>query len=1647
MASADLREELKCSICLSVYTDPVTMTCGHNFCLVCIGSLLDTQEGSGVYSCPECRAEFQERPALQRNMKLCKEVEGFLSAQPEEKTIIFCTYCIQAAVPAVKTCLQCETSLCDAHLTAHNKSVKHFLTEPTTSSEKRKCSIHKELLKYHCSEDAACICVSCCLAGEHKGHQVDLLSEASDKRKEKLRNILQKLASKREDTEKRVQSLQELRTEAIEKSAAVTERVTSLFRDIGEQLEALERQVLSEVSRQEEQVSLQVSGLIQQLEIMKDELSRKIRHIEELCNLTDALHFLQGWESDRPYDCDTEESSDEDKESDDKEVPDVSDLDEGLISVTLYRALANIVTDVKVKRGFYVQESSDILLDVNTAGPFVAVSGDLKTASKSDLNQCHRQTSERFIDYSQVLSTKSFSSGRHYWEVETSDSGQWDVGMSYPSIEREGDRSSIGHNQKSWCFGRYETSYLVIHNSIEQPFTPESSLQRFGIYLDYEAGRLSFYQLCDPVRHLHIFTATFTEPLHAAFFVYNNSWVRIRRDSPKPANVQSTSPYLGTLQIGPGDSAFQTELPGLWGQRLILQGMEFADLREELNCSICLNIYTDPVMLRCGHNFCRVCIGSLLDTQEGSGVYSCPECRAQFQERPALQRNMKLCNIMERVFSTPPKQEKTGIFCTYCVDSPVPAVKTCLHCETSLCDTHLTAHNNLVSHTVIEPITFLKSRKCTVHHNLLEYYCSEDGTCICGSCCVFGGHKGHPVEHLNEANEKKKVKLRNVLEKLTSKRTETEDRVHGLQNYAKDVQEKAIAVTERVSALFRDFRESLEALEKRVLIEISGWEEKVSLKISDLIQQLEVKTDELSRKIRHIEKLCNMADPVTVLKERESDKADFCDTKGVDDQSLKADDKMVRSIGKLDGDLISVTIHTALADIVTGGKVNKGFCVPEASNIFLDEDTAADNVAVSFDSKTASWTKYRQHRYGRRNKFASGQVLSMRSFYSGRHYWEVETSESGDWSVGVAYPSIPRQGELAFIGDNAKSWSLNMQTDGYFRRYSVSYDNDYTSICLDSSSQRFGIYLDFEAGRLSFYQLCDRIRHLHTFTATFNEPLHAAFYVQKSWVKIKSPTMASADLREELKCSICLNIYTDPVMLGCGHNFCQVCIGNVLDTQEVSEVYSCPECRAEFQERPALQRNMKLCNIVERVFSTPPKQEETEIFCTYCVDSSVPAVKTCLYCETSLCDIHLTAHNKSVKHIVTEPTTYLKNRKCSVHNKILEYYSPEDGACICVSCCVFGSHKGHQVEKLTEASEKKKEQLRNILEKLTSKREQTDKRVRGLQNKGKKVQKKAAELTERVTGLFKEIQENLEVLEKRVLSNISNQVEQVSLKVSERAQQLEIKKDELYCKMLHTEELCNMTDPLTLLQEWESDGAEFCDGKKSDNEEEADNKDTELDDQEDSAVGDLDGYLIAVTIHTALADIVTGAKSRRGFCVPVSSDISLDVNSAADNVAVSDELKTATWTDKEQHRYGATKKFDSCQVLSTTSFSAGRHYWEVETSESGDWGVGVAYSSIERGGNEAWIGNNNKSWSLDMYSENLCFKDYSAGHNLKYSTVHPESSCRRFVVCLDYEAGHLYFYQLCDPIRHLHTFTAIFTEPLHAAFYVNKSWVKIKSVK
>ncbi|PKU45393.1 tripartite motif-containing protein 14 [Limosa lapponica baueri] len=133
---------------------------------------------------------------------------------------------------------------------------------------------------------------------------------------------------------------------------------------------------------------------------------------------------------------------------------------------------------------------------------------------------------QRFDKLWQVLSRDAFLSGSHYWEVDLLHAGAgWWIGAAYPSIGRKGDSetSRLGWNRASWCLKKFDFEYWAFHKGERIPVLVEDDPDRIGIFLDYEAGVLSFYNVTDGMAHLHTFRCKFTEPVYPALRLWEGS--------------------------------------------------------------------------------------------------------------------------------------------------------------------------------------------------------------------------------------------------------------------------------------------------------------------------------------------------------------------------------------------------------------------------------------------------------------------------------------------------------------------------------------------------------------------------------------------------------------------------------------------------------------------------------------------------------------------------------------------------------------------------------------------------------------------------------------------------------------------------------------------------------------------------------------------------------------------------------------------------------------------------------------------------------------------------------------------------------------------------------------------------------------------
>ncbi|XP_014270093.3 tripartite motif-containing protein 16-like [Maylandia zebra] len=538
------QETFSCSICLDLLKEPVTIPCGHNYCMNCINGFWDGEEKKKSYSCPQCRQTFTARPVLVKNTMLAVLVEQLkktgLQAAPTDHCYagpedVACDVCTGIKLKAVKSCLVCLVSYCEKHLQPHYDVAplkKHKLVEPSKKLQENICSRHDEVMKMFCRTDQQSICYLCSV-DEHKGH--DTVSAAAERteRQRELEVSRQNIQQRIQDREKDVKLLQQ-EVEAINQSADQTvEHSEKIFTELIHLIQKRSSDVKQQIRSQQETEVSRVKELQEKLEQEITELKRKDAELKQLSHTEDHIQFLHNYPSLSALSESTDSSSINIRplsyfEDVTAAVSEVRDKLQDILREE-WTNISLTVTEVDVSlsdppepktRAGFLKYLCKITLDPNTAHTQLLLSEGNRRVTLMNHQQSFLDHPDRFTGWWQVLSEQSLA-GRCYWEVERK--GRVYVAVAYKYICRAkcGNKCGFGHNDKSWALHCSKNCYTFCHNNTETPISDVGS-SRVGVYLDHRAGILSFYSVSKTVSLLHRVQTTFTQPLYAGVRFYNS---------------------------------------------------------------------------------------------------------------------------------------------------------------------------------------------------------------------------------------------------------------------------------------------------------------------------------------------------------------------------------------------------------------------------------------------------------------------------------------------------------------------------------------------------------------------------------------------------------------------------------------------------------------------------------------------------------------------------------------------------------------------------------------------------------------------------------------------------------------------------------------------------------------------------------------------------------------------------------------------------------------------------------------------------------------------------------------------------------------------------------------------------------------------
>ncbi|XP_033988581.1 E3 ubiquitin/ISG15 ligase TRIM25-like [Trematomus bernacchii] len=528
------RETFSCSLCLDLLKDPVTTSCGHSYCMNCIKSHWDGEDENRIHSCPQCRQSFTPRPVLVKNTMLAELVEelkktGLQAAAADHcyagAEDVGCDVCTGRKRKALESCLQCVASYCEKHLQPHYESPafkKHKLVEPSKKLQENMCSRHNEVMKMFCRTDQQCICYLCPME-DHKGHETVSAAAERTERQRELEGSRLNIQQGIQDREKEVKLLQQ-EVEAINGSAdKAVDESQKMFTEL---IRLIECSVKHQVRSQQKSEVSRVKDLQEKLEQEIRELNRRDAEMQKLSHTEDNNQFLLNYPSLLPLSVSKHSSSINIRPLRyfDDVTATVSEIRDKLQDVLReeWTNISLMVSEVEdllsppepKTRAELLKYSRDITLDPNTANTKLLLTEEGRKATFTSQRQIYSSHPDRFTKWPQVLSKESLT-GRCYWEVELRGGGVF-VAVAYKNILRAGgwEECLFGVNDQSWMLHSDITNYTFWYNNIKTPVSgPRSS--KVGVYLDHDAGILSFYKVSETMTLLHRVQTTFTQPLHA----------------------------------------------------------------------------------------------------------------------------------------------------------------------------------------------------------------------------------------------------------------------------------------------------------------------------------------------------------------------------------------------------------------------------------------------------------------------------------------------------------------------------------------------------------------------------------------------------------------------------------------------------------------------------------------------------------------------------------------------------------------------------------------------------------------------------------------------------------------------------------------------------------------------------------------------------------------------------------------------------------------------------------------------------------------------------------------------------------------------------------------------------------------------------
>uniref|UniRef100_A0A8C3HV42 RING-type E3 ubiquitin transferase n=1 Tax=Chrysemys picta bellii TaxID=8478 RepID=A0A8C3HV42_CHRPI len=403
-------------------------------------------------------------------------------------------YCAEKGMGPPLTCPQCRAQFqkwefrSNTQLNNIVQKLKQLQFKPGKGQKENLCETHEERLKLFCEEDGETICLVCEKSRDHKSHTVVPIEEAAQ---EGPVHITQHLA--------RVLSVPFLFFYLQRKVKNRREMIAGEFNKLHTLLREEEQLFLQSLEEEERETLQRLQENVTKLSRQSSSLQQLITEIEEKCQQPVVELLKVRWHQNSP--------------------PIQNYSSDPWVWIPTMRVNVSVVTDkqnirLRAPSASKYRSSLDVTLDPDTANPHLVLSEDRKRVRDGDTRQDLPNNPERFDPCYCVLGAEGFTGGKRYWEVEVGDKTRWSLGVCRESVSRKG-QVTLTPEDGYWALWLWGGEYKAgISPSTPLPVSVRPS--RVGIFLDYEAGEVSFYNVTDR-SHLFTFTDTFSGMLRPYF--------------------------------------------------------------------------------------------------------------------------------------------------------------------------------------------------------------------------------------------------------------------------------------------------------------------------------------------------------------------------------------------------------------------------------------------------------------------------------------------------------------------------------------------------------------------------------------------------------------------------------------------------------------------------------------------------------------------------------------------------------------------------------------------------------------------------------------------------------------------------------------------------------------------------------------------------------------------------------------------------------------------------------------------------------------------------------------------------------------------------------------------------------------------------